>query len=154
MNDASKSGKSRGPSKLRWVLGWVVLPGSLVATLFLAGVHLGARHPDMLWSRVVLRAFKAEAGVAAPIEARKPEPRPGAAPGEPFEYHVQLTAAELHALAGRDPACELACRAYAQAKHGVALYSLDRCTLARPLNLGLLVCSGKLEAAPAPAPSN
>jgi hypothetical protein len=52
-------------SKLRWVLGWIVLPGTLLAALFFAGVHVGARHPEMGLSRLLLWMFGAEAGVAA-----------------------------------------------------------------------------------------
>ncbi|GEM_PF-6730668 len=29
-----------------WVLGWVIIPGAVAGTVFLAGVHYGATHPD------------------------------------------------------------------------------------------------------------
>lgn len=37
----------------RWLLGWVVLPGTLLSALFLAGVHVGANYPDMWLSRLI-----------------------------------------------------------------------------------------------------
>jgi hypothetical protein len=37
----------------RWLLGWVLVPGALLAALFLAGVHVGANHPDMWLSRLM-----------------------------------------------------------------------------------------------------
>ena len=40
-------------SKLRWMIGWVLIPGSLLFALFLAGVHVGANFPDMWLSRLI-----------------------------------------------------------------------------------------------------
>lgn len=34
---------------LRWVFGWIALPGSLLLFLFAFGMHYGARHPDSGW---------------------------------------------------------------------------------------------------------
>ncbi len=47
--EKSKDGdeKPEKKGKLRWILGWIVLPGSFLSAIFLAGVHVGARHPDM-----------------------------------------------------------------------------------------------------------
>lgn len=42
-----------GRSRLRWLLGWVIIPGSFIGALFLAGVHVGANHPDMWLSRLI-----------------------------------------------------------------------------------------------------
>ncbi|NVB38432.1 hypothetical protein G6O69_11370 [Pseudenhygromyxa sp. WMMC2535] len=49
-------GKAR-EGKLRWLLGWVVIPGSILLALFLAGVHVGARDPEMWLSRLMLWLF-------------------------------------------------------------------------------------------------
>jgi hypothetical protein len=46
-----------GGGRLRWLLGWVLIPGSLLAALFLSGVHVGARNPDMWLSRFVTWLF-------------------------------------------------------------------------------------------------
>jgi hypothetical protein len=48
---------SPAPSRLRWVFGWVAIPGAIVMALFLAGVHVGARHPAMWLSRAMLWLF-------------------------------------------------------------------------------------------------
>jgi hypothetical protein len=42
-----------GGGRFRWLLGWVVVPGALLGALFLAGVHVGANHPDMWLSRLI-----------------------------------------------------------------------------------------------------
>ncbi|MCA9700982.1 MAG: hypothetical protein KC431_25880 [Myxococcales bacterium] len=39
--------------KLRWFLGWVVIPGTLLAALFFSGVHFGARNPEMWIARML-----------------------------------------------------------------------------------------------------
>lgn len=157
MNDSNvaKPAKSGRESWLRWVLGWIVLPASIIAALFLVGVHVGARHPDMLWSRLLLRGFGAEAGVAKPGEARTPtlEPRPGAKPGAAFEYETLLSLEQLEASADEsDPLrCDYVCRAYARTQ-AAEVYSVEHCTLDRPLPApGLLICSGTLEAGPSKA---
>lgn len=54
MTKLEQAETSPAPSRLRWVLGWVVLPATIVLALFLAGVHVGARHSDMWLSRAVL----------------------------------------------------------------------------------------------------
>lgn len=33
----------------RWFVGWVLLPLSLLAGLFVFGMHWGARHPESQW---------------------------------------------------------------------------------------------------------
>lgn len=47
----------RAPSRLRWVLGWVAIPATIMLALFLAGVHVGARHPDMALARFMTWLF-------------------------------------------------------------------------------------------------
>jgi hypothetical protein len=56
------------------MLGWIVLPLAVVGGLFSLGVHVGARHPDMALSRLLLRIFDAEPGVSVAPRAR-PSPR-------------------------------------------------------------------------------
>ncbi|MFV8752050.1 hypothetical protein ACNOYE_16005 [Nannocystaceae bacterium ST9] len=53
----SDEAETTEPSRLRWVLGWVGLPAAIVLVLFAAGVHVGARHPEMWLSRVMLWLF-------------------------------------------------------------------------------------------------
>ena len=38
----------------RWLLGWVVAPLSVLAVIFVGGVHVGARNPD-LWPLEAIR---------------------------------------------------------------------------------------------------
>lgn len=49
------SGRSRG-----WLTGWLLVPALIIGGLFAAGVHVGARHPDMLLTRGVLWVTNAE----------------------------------------------------------------------------------------------
>jgi hypothetical protein len=42
---------------LGWFVGWVLLPGSVIAAIVGAGVHVGARWPEMWFSRLVLWLF-------------------------------------------------------------------------------------------------
>lgn len=62
---------SKGRSMFAWLVGWLLIPSFVVGGLFGAGVHVGARHPDMLLSRAVLWAAGAEASraPATPEEA-------------------------------------------------------------------------------------
>lgn len=46
-----------GKSRLRWVIGWVIIPGTLLALLFLSGMHVGARHPEMGLARALAWMF-------------------------------------------------------------------------------------------------
>jgi hypothetical protein len=43
----------RGSGRLRWFVGWVLVPGGVLAALFLAGVHVGANYPDLWLSRLI-----------------------------------------------------------------------------------------------------
>ena len=144
-------------NKLRWLLGWIVLPGSLIAALFLTGVHVGARHPDMGLSRILLKVFHAKAGVADPSAPEQRKPREGAEPGEPFAYRETLSAAQLQQVAddnlGIDVAqleCEDVCRAYVKTQSDAPIYAIEHCTLPRAINSApsLLDCRGKFEAKP------
>lgn len=51
--DAEEEGEEQKEGKLRWLVGWVVIPGGLLGALFLAGVHIGANYPDMWFSRLI-----------------------------------------------------------------------------------------------------
>jgi hypothetical protein len=100
---------SSGRAKLRWVLGWVVLPLAIVGGLFSFGVHVGARHPDMALSRLLLRLFNAESGVSVAVPARPsppPSPRELELAGEwvvgNFLVDVQPPAGAVLDVYGRD----------------------------------------------------
>jgi hypothetical protein len=72
-----------GRAKLRWMLGWIVLPLAVVGGLFSLGVHVGARHPDMALSRLLLWIFDAEPGVSvAPRAQPAPRSTPRSTPRE------------------------------------------------------------------------
>ena len=47
-----EEGKSPGP--LRWVLGWIVLPGSVVGAIFGAGALVGAHFHDSWFTRAIV----------------------------------------------------------------------------------------------------
>jgi hypothetical protein len=93
----------RKPSKLRWLLGWVLIPGSIIALLFLAGVHVGARHPGMWLSRLTLWALDAEPQLGpANAEERQVLARRLwrlAVPGKEHSLHVTLSQADVEAYA-------------------------------------------------------
>jgi hypothetical protein len=59
----TSSAPAEPSSRLRWFLGWVVLPLTVIAMLFAAGVHVGARRPDKPLARALLWAFGGDAGV-------------------------------------------------------------------------------------------
>jgi hypothetical protein len=42
------------PGRHRGLIGWVAVPTVIVLTLFLAGVHVGARNPDLWLSRLMV----------------------------------------------------------------------------------------------------
>lgn len=93
----------RKRSKLGWVLGWVVIPGSLIALLFLGGVHVGARHPGMWLSRLTLWALGGEAqlGPAGAEEQRALGRRLWrlTVPSKEHTLQVDLSQAEVEAHA-------------------------------------------------------
>jgi hypothetical protein len=152
----SEPTSSEGGGRLRWVLGWIVLPSTIIAALFLAGVHVGARGPDRALARMVLKAFGGKPGVAAePEQPSSPKPRPGAKPGEPFSFSVVLRPKQLTSIAEKSLGlsaaeldCEQVCRAYSKAEYEIAVYSVEECELARTVSHApsYLFCRGKLEA--------
>jgi hypothetical protein len=74
-NDASEATVKRPrkrAGKLRWLLGWVIVPLVLLGALFLAGVHVGARHPQMWLSRATLWMFDREPQLGLTDEERQP----------------------------------------------------------------------------------
>jgi hypothetical protein len=50
----SDEAAAKKPSPLRWIAGWVVVPGVVLGSIFGAGVHLGANHPEGWYTRAVL----------------------------------------------------------------------------------------------------
>ncbi len=54
-DDEGEGGGKR--DKIRWVLGWIVIPGSILGALFLFGVHVGARNPQMWLSKLAVWLF-------------------------------------------------------------------------------------------------
>lgn len=163
---ASKSASepaSAKHGKLRWVLGWIVVPGTLIAALFLAGVHVGARRPDGGLARMMLKVFGGKPGVASEPEQRAPDkPRPGAKPGEPFSLSTVLQPKQLEAIAEKslglsveDLDCEHVCRVYFKSEYETAIYSIEQCQLSRAVSHvpSFLSCSGTLEAIEAIGPA-
>lgn len=47
-----EEGKSPGP--IRWVLGWIVLPGTVVGAIFGAGALVGAHFHDSWFTRAIV----------------------------------------------------------------------------------------------------
>jgi hypothetical protein len=147
--------EARKPSKLRWLLGWIVLPGSLLAALFLTGVHLGARNPERPVARLLLKLFGSKPGVAASSESDKNPPREGASPGEPFRYSETLTGQQLQTIADQSLGidveeldCETVCRAFAKTQVSAPIYEIESCEFQRASHSmpGLLRCGGTFEA--------
>lgn len=70
------TGTERPPApasgRAKALLGWIVLPVAVVGATFLFGVHVGARHPDMGLSRLLLWIFNAEPGVRTSPDAQTP----------------------------------------------------------------------------------
>lgn len=129
-NDASEvtvKRSSKRPSKLRWLLGWVIVPLSLLGLLFLAGIHVGARHPQMWLSRATLWMFDREPQLE-PLTAEDQEPlarklRLAVLPTKEHSIEVDVTEAQLDEIAkaaNLTPAtldCETVCRSLWLAKH-------------------------------------
>jgi hypothetical protein len=114
-------------SKLRWLLGWVIVPLLLLGALFLAGVHVGARYPQMGLSRATLWMFDREPQVG-PLTDEDREPlarklRLLVLPTKEHSLEVDVTEAELAEIAkaaNLTPAtldCETVCRSLWLAKH-------------------------------------
>lgn len=116
----------RKAGKLRWLLGWVVTPLLLLSLLFLGGVHVGARNPDMWLARATLWMFSKQAGLG-PTSAADQRPmaermRLAALPKQDIALRLSLTrddlggfASELHTKID-DLKCEDVCRIHWQAE--------------------------------------
>jgi hypothetical protein len=129
-NDASEETvkrPSKRASKLRWLFGWVIVPLLLLGALFLAGVHVGARHPQMWLSRATLWMFDREPQVG-PLTAEDREPlarklRLLVLPTKEHSSEVDVTQAELEEIAKaanltlETVDCETVCRSLWLAKH-------------------------------------
>jgi hypothetical protein len=116
---AKRSRKRSG--KLRWLLGWVVTPLLLLGALFLAGVHVGARYPEMWLSRTTLWMLDHEPQLGPTTDAdREPMARRiylAVLPSKDHSLSLEVTEAELAAIAkaaNLTPEtldCETVCRA-------------------------------------------
>jgi hypothetical protein len=86
--DSKTQHDKAGGKRLRNVLiGWVLVPALVMGALFAAGVHVGARHPDMLLTRGVLWLGAGEAERPPQAESEpagaEPEGLPSAASQPP-----------------------------------------------------------------------
>jgi hypothetical protein len=143
---------AEGGGKLRWVLGWIVLPGTIIAALFLSGVHVGARAPERGLPRLLLKVFGGEPGVATEAESSVPSMQQG----EPFSISTVVPPERLAVLAkyhekfgGVD---ELECKhvcpwfiaEYADRPVG---YTIEHCEFSPTVSWApsMLRCSGKLD---------
>lgn len=158
MAEAAKTDEgSKSPSKLRWIFGWLVIPGTIVAALFLAGVHVGATHPDMVLSRATLWMFDSEAQIG-PTSA--PEPlarrlRLLALPSKDYRLEAALSKDQLDEFveAGAGPSiaeldCAKVCSLMWKAKHeDKEFISAQSCELERPTLFtgGKINCEAKVE---------
>lgn len=52
--EVAETASERPTSRLSWVLGWIVAPGSVVAAIYGGGVLLGAHNPDGWFARSVM----------------------------------------------------------------------------------------------------
>jgi hypothetical protein len=151
------AGKSS--SKLGWVLGWVVVPGLIVAALFLAGVHVGARHPDIGLSRAILWVTGGEAQLG-PTSAAERQPlaqrlRRAALPSVNTSIEAELSKADLDALVARGAGqsiaeldCAAACEIRWTAKHPDREFiSVERCELTPPtlFSSATIECEAKVQ---------
>ena len=126
-----------GEGKLRWILGWIVVPGSLIALLFLAGVHVGARHPDMWMSRLMLWMYGGEADLAAPASG-------GDGGARPFSMEVTLPVTETSWMP-HEASCKQICReTYEARKPGAEVVSISECELTPTrIEPGEIACRGR-----------
>jgi hypothetical protein len=134
---------SKRPSKLRWLLGWVFVPLLLLGSLFLAGVHVGARHPQMGLSRATLWMFDREPQLG-PLTAEDQQPlartlRLLTLPTKEHSLEVDVTEAQLQEIAnaaGLTPAtldCETVCRSLWLAKHpDLEFLGTSHCKITEP----------------------
>lgn len=155
------SGQTSGKtsSKLRWILGWIGVPGLLIAGLLLAGVHVGARHPQMGLTRAVLWVMSAEPQLGpANVAERQPLARRLrliALPSMRFALQSELSKDELDALvaAGAGPNiaeldCAAICEIRWQAKHPDREFiSAHSCELTQPtlFSTAKIECDAKVQ---------
>ncbi len=45
------------PSRIGWIVGWVVAPSVILGSLFLGGVYVGANSPEFWMTRAVMWLF-------------------------------------------------------------------------------------------------
>jgi hypothetical protein len=144
-NDASEATVKRPrkrAGKLRWLLGWVIVPLVLLGALFLAGVHVGARHPQMWLSRATLWMFDREPQLGLTDEERQPLARTLRLlilPTKEHSFEVDVTEAELEEIARaanltpKTLDCETVCRSLWLAKHpDLEFISALHCKLTEP----------------------
>lgn len=158
--EAAAASEPRKPGKLRWVLGWIVVPGTLIAALFLTGVHFGARNPNRPVARLLLKLFGGKPGIAEVVEPGAASqafkgPRPGAEPGPKARFSTNLSHERLQLISEQTmiPISELSCDDLCWAAQDMAhFYSVDDCAFARsPDSLpSMLVCQATLEKNPPP----
>jgi len=39
---------------LRWIIGWILVPGLVIFAIFATGLHLGANNPEAWYTRAVM----------------------------------------------------------------------------------------------------
>jgi hypothetical protein len=138
----AKRGGKRG-SKLGWLLGWVVIPLLLLGSLFLAGVHVGARHPQMWLSRTTLWMFDREPQLGPATDAdREPMARRmrlAVLPSKDHSLELDVTKAQLEGIAKAASLapdkldCETVCRALWLEKHpDLEFLDASHCKLTPP----------------------
>ena len=129
---AGSDDEAGGRDRLRWVLGWIVLPGSLITLLFLSGVHVGARHPDMWMTRVMLWGFGGQADVASAESADL----------TPFTLDRRLPKTESTWL-GATADCHNVCREVYGERNDGEITSISECQLTEAKHgPGSIYCSG------------
>lgn len=157
-NDAS-AGTVKRPSKARWLLGWVIVPLSLLGALFLAGVHVGARHPQMGLSRATLWMFDREPQLG-PLTKEDREPlarklRLLVLPRKEHSVEVDVTEVELEKIAKAadlTPAtldCKTVCRSLWLTKHpDLEFFGVTHCKVTPPAEVkgpARLECTATVE---------
>lgn len=149
----------RKSSKLGWVIGWIVVPLLCVSALFLGGVHVGARHPQMWFSRALLWMASAEAQLGPQTGSEHDQSigqrlRLMALPSKDITLRLSFSEAELQAIAKRIGVspdkleCEAVCRdQWEQGQVALEYLGAARCVLtpASKDALAKLDCDAKVE---------
>ena len=55
VEEEEDEGRRRG--WLSWFIGWVAIPGAVIGLIVGSGIHVGARYPDMWFSKLVVWMF-------------------------------------------------------------------------------------------------